>query len=192
MNKSVNDLQIGDQYERLTVRELFRENKPKEKGTILKVRCDCICGNQITILASSLVRYHTRSCGCLQVEMSRRRFNDYFDISASWIRHTKDKAIKRGYVFEITIQDVWEVWEKQHRLCALTGQPLIWPKCTHYKSKHGREGTASIDRIDNTKGYIKGNIQIVHKYINIMKQRYSQNDFIDMCRKVAEYMDYRG
>ena len=45
--------------------------------------------------------------------------------------------------------------------------------------------TASLDRIDSKKGYIKGNLQWVHKDLNIMKNSYPNQYFIEMCKKVA-------
>jgi hypothetical protein len=53
-------------------------------------------------------------------------------------------------------------------------------------SNSGSTGTASLDRIDSSKGYEEGNIQWVHKHINFMKRTYSQEYFIDMCKKVAD------
>jgi len=45
--------------------------------------------------------------------------------------------------------------------------------------------TASLDRIDSSKGYVKGNLQWVHKDINMMKNHYNQKYFIEICKKVA-------
>lgn len=68
---------------------------------------------------------------------------------------------------------------KQNRKCILSGIEL--------KIANGNNGnTASIDRIDNTKGYELGNVQWVHKHINFMKRDYEQNYFIELCKKVAE------
>ena len=44
---------------------------------------------------------------------------------------------------------------------------------------------ASIDRIDSQFGYIKGNVQLVHKMVNMCKQQYEQEDFLRMCEAVA-------
>jgi len=44
----------------------------------------------------------------------------------------------------------------------------------------------SLDRIDNNKGYIKRNIQLVHKDVNFMKYVHVQKYFIKMCKLVAE------
>lgn len=43
-----------------------------------------------------------------------------------------------------------------------------------------------LDRIDSSKGYIEGNVQWVHKDVNMMKQNYSQKYFIEMCKKIYE------
>jgi len=45
--------------------------------------------------------------------------------------------------------------------------------------------TASLDRIDSSKGYIEGNVQWVHKMVNMSKQQYTQEEFINMCIAVA-------
>jgi hypothetical protein len=47
--------------------------------------------------------------------------------------------------------------------------------------------TASLDRIDSSKGYITGNLQWLHKDINWMKNSFSQEDFIKLCRDVTRY-----
>lgn len=47
--------------------------------------------------------------------------------------------------------------------------------------------TASLDRIDSSKGYVKNNVQWVHKTINIMKQAQSNEEFIKLCRDITNY-----
>jgi hypothetical protein len=47
------------------------------------------------------------------------------------------------------------------------------------------KNTASLDRIDSSRGYIEGNVQWVHKMANMCKQHYSQKRFIDMCIAVS-------
>ena len=45
----------------------------------------------------------------------------------------------------------------------------------------------SIDRIDSNKGYSRDNIQLVYPKINMMKFTYSQDEFIDLCKRVSNY-----
>jgi len=45
--------------------------------------------------------------------------------------------------------------------------------------------TASLDRIDSSKGYTPDNTQWLHKRVNKSKMEFDQKDFITMCRAVA-------
>lgn len=85
----------------------------------------------------------------------------------------KRGAEKRNIFFEITIEDIWEQYEKQQHRCALSNVFLEWDK------------NASVDRIDSNKHYTKDNIQIVHKTINMMKRDLNQDEFIRHCCLVS-------
>jgi hypothetical protein len=45
--------------------------------------------------------------------------------------------------------------------------------------------TASLDRINNKLGYVKGNVHWVHKDINLMKQCFDLDHFVKMCELVS-------
>lgn len=48
-----------------------------------------------------------------------------------------------------------------------------------------RDKTASLDRIDSGKGYEVGNVQWLHKDVNMMKRHYSTDYFKHLCRLVS-------
>lgn len=104
-----------------------------------------------------------------------------FEIPTSWFNKYRLGAKGRGLEFSIVEQDVFEKLEKQGYKCALSGQDIS------FKTRRGKSHRASIDRIDSSKGYIRDNIQIVAKELNMMKLDHSQADFIELCKKVAEY-----
>lgn len=82
------------------------------------------------------------------------------------------------------MEDAWQQYVKQNGMCALSNVSLKLGKNTI----HGRkEMTASIDRVDSSKGYTKDNIQWVHKTINLMKNVLEQTDFIKWCDRVTTY-----
>lgn len=91
------------------------------------------------------------------------------------------KVGNRDYEFKITIEDIWDLYLKQNRKCALSGIELRFPTLVS-----SNDGTASLDRIDNNNGYTKDNIQWVHKHINQMKNNFPQSYFIDLCKLVTE------
>lgn len=77
----------------------------------------------------------------------------------------------------ITIQDAYDKLEAQGFRCALSGIPLEWSE----------ESGMSIDRIDSSAGYHLDNIQIVHKDVNLMKNHFSQEYFLDVCKRIVKY-----
>lgn len=70
-----------------------------------------------------------------------------------------------------------EMFENYSGYCSLTGMLLS----LKYKAT-----TASLDRIDNNLGYVKGNTQWVHVKVNMMKNKYTQEEFIEVCKLVAK------
>ncbi len=103
----------------------------------------------------------------------------YNGIPITWFNKFKTSADVRNIPFNISIEDVFNLYNNQNGKCSLSGKEIGW-------SDFGQKHTASLDRIDSNFGYELNNIQIVHKDINFMKQSYSQDYFIEMCKFVAE------
>lgn len=95
----------------------------------------------------------------------------------------KIRAARYNYEFNITIEDIWNQFLKQDRKCALSGVLLTLAKDS--KPKSFKEQTASLDRIDSTKGYTPENIQWVHKIVNKMKQNITDEEFTKWCCIIA-------
>jgi len=154
----------------------------KQRGR--RWECRCLCGKLTSVQGYNLKRGNTKSCGCLVGEKMRGkcnpRFKGYEEISGSKLYEYKKNAKLRGLNFEVTIQDLWEQFLAQNRKCALTGVEL-----TFQKTILDRASTASLDRVDSTLGYTKGNIQWLHKDVNYMKSDLPQEVFIQICKQVA-------
>ena len=104
----------------------------------------------------------------------------YKEICGKHFARIKTGAIKRKIEFNINIKQIWELYLKQDKKCAISGLPI-------YFIINGTGSTASLDRIDSSKGYIEGNLQWVHKDINRMKQEFSQEYFINICNIIANF-----
>jgi len=78
-------------------------------------------------------------------------------------------------VVTITPEYLKEIYEKQNHRCAITGDYL--PDIRK----------ASVDRIDSTKPYEKGNIQIVTKQANISKHIMTMKQLYEFCKKVLNH-----
>lgn len=81
------------------------------------------------------------------------------------------------------------LFESQNRKCVYSNVDLnLWD----YKKKGGNDKiyTASLDRIDSSKGYIVGNVQFVSMAVNLFKHTMSHEDTLNFCRIIAKnYQD---
>jgi len=141
--------------------------------------CLCDCGNVTTVRSSELNRGCNRSisCGCNQYPSgsNNHHWRGCGELSASKFNSYKSGAKDRNLDFTISIEYAWKLFLLQKRTCALSGVILTM------------DGTASLDRIDSTTGYIEGNMQWVHKEINLMKWDLTEHTFISWCHQVANH-----
>lgn len=94
----------------------------------------------------------------------------------------RNRGKRAPLTFNISVKELADLYEKQNHKCALSGLS-IEPDT----SKTLNQQMMSIDRKDSYKGYTLDNIQLVDKRINMMKGSLSDEEFIDLCVKVALY-----
>ena len=92
-------------------------------------------------------------------------------------------AASRNIQVSVTREDALKKIEQQEYRCALTGMPITFPKSSSSPERY----TASLDRIDSDGGYSVGNIQWVHKDVNIMKGALPENYFLELCERVVHH-----
>lgn len=187
----------GQEFGRLKV---LRMSEKRNKSNQILWICQCTCGNEKEISRGDLFG-KTKSCGCLGKEVRSKNgkklaklqhkihYKGTKDIAQSYIARIKQSLHRnnKDLEYNLTIEYLQELLEKQHYKCALSGMPIVGSQSVHKKSPTYSEQTASLDRIDSLKGYIIGNVQWVHKDINFMKQEYPQDYFKKLCRLVTEY-----
>lgn len=89
---------------------------------------------------------------------------------------------------EITPDYCFEIGIKQNWLCALSGQPLEFKRGgTYWGGKWCNPKSCTIDRIDSSLDYVKGNIQLITWEVNYIKQHLENDDFVNICTKVAKH-----
>lgn len=173
----------GKKFGKWTVLSRTRRKQPNGKYTYLAT-CQCECGTIKDIVVNHLRNGRSRSCGCDKsrydkvVGSKNKRFKGHKDIRGTIWSHIRNGALNRGIEFALGIEEAWALFEKQERKCALTGLAICFDKCRG-------DSTASLDRIDSSKGYTIDNVQWVHKDVNIMKNRYGMEYFVEICRLVT-------
>lgn len=180
---------IGEVFGKLVIEEKIERPLGLNYGGEEWVKCKCACGNTISVAYRALVYKKTKSCGCV----NRRRGPEHKDwrgcgeISMDHFSTYKRNAKAKNREFSITLEYAWELFLKQNRKCAITGEELTFDLYggLNKKRKDTCKITASLDRIDSSLGYVVGNVQWIHKKINIMKNDSPQEEFIEWCKKVA-------
>jgi hypothetical protein len=89
-------------------------------------------------------------------------------------KQAKDSSKQRGLEFTITQADVI-IPER----CTYLGLIL-----TDIRDNGRHDSNISLDRIDNTKGYIKGNVQVISSKANFMKRNASIEELIEFAKGV--------
>lgn len=170
--------QSGDIFNNL---KAIERSHRTNNNTYWKFEC-LICGNEHIAHCQEVRRGKIKSCGCsINKRNNNGQWKGFSELSGRTISHYKSNAIKRNISFEVTGEDLWNVFISQNKKCPYTGIDLSLD-CKDVSSRTPLN--SSLDRIDSKLGYIKGNVQWVYKPINVFKGTFSHEEFINLCKLV--------
>lgn len=177
----------------------FKQGQPPRY--MLEISCP-ECGYTVRVRKTE---YHKpRTCKRCRFRSENRsslgKHQGVGDLTKTYFNYFKNVARRRGEPFTVTIEYLWDLALAQDMKCALSGLPIAFPTMTDANNnpvldenemQRRRMGfsqwdIASLDRIDSSRPYEEGNVQWVNKYINVMKNGLSQDEFIFLCHRVAE------
>lgn len=171
---------LGQKFGKYTV--INSEIKINREAQIL---CQCDCGVINTVSCYTLL--NKKSKGCSECNNTRKKnenptWKGFENISGKYYGRIKRSAEKRKIVFDVEIEYFNKLLVEQNFECKLSGLEISF---SHSK-KDNYKATASIDRIDSNKGYIVGNLQWINKNVNLMKNHFNQDFFLEICEKITE------
>jgi len=189
---------IGDKYGKYIV--ISEELAIISDKTHYHFKVRCQCGKEKFVRADWLVngsRTCCKSCKSKEVYQKSRSegkllgFIPYShkgvgELTKTVYSHYKTNAEIRNLEFNVSIEFLWALYEKQNGKCKLSGIPIVLTTERKNANVNFDKMTASLDRIDSTKDYTEDNVQWVHKHVNMMKQSYSQEYFIEICKAIAK------
>ena len=160
----------------------------------------CDCGNEHRCLGTSLLRGDTTKClKCTKnrwLKQNKARATSVGDLTSAWWSvhvvkrasgHNNSKRLKgscQKFDLDITMEYVWDLFLQQNKKCTLSGLPLEFPE-----GRRPYGGTASLDRIDSNEGYIRGNVQWLHKEVNMLKGSRTDQELIRLCKLITDNND---
>ena len=171
---------VGRKFGKLTVLSLA-----PRKNNLVYWFCECDCGKSVTIRTGSLLSGNTKSCGCINPTTAPGNkschWKGYEEISGYFLCRLRRCAQSRGIEVDITLENIWDIYLKQNKTCALSSVPIVFNN-----KRRESAGSVSVDRIDSNKPYTPDNIQLVHKIVNKMKQDFPEDQFVMFCHLIAE------
>lgn len=149
--------ETGNRHGRLTV--LGLGTSPNREIYWL---CQCDCGSQVTVRGSSLRRGTTRSCGCLQREVSSRVLVSLHE-AGLWTTHGHTRGRRKSRTYRSWASMIARVTNPSNdRFQDYGGRGITvcnrWRAFENFLDDMGeRPDGMSLDRIDNDGNYEPGN-----------------------------------
>lgn len=175
----------GQKYGRLTLVNMVGKNK----HGLSVWECVCRCGNEC-VVATNVFRTQVPSCGCRRVELgrefghshnaSRKLPNEEGGFNAIYTSYVKN-AKNRGLHFDISRRRFKKIIAENCVYCGSGPSNLFARGPTIYKYN-------GIDRVDNSLGYMEGNIVSCCKYCNRAKQDAPVEEFMEW---IDNFITYR-
>ncbi len=140
-----------------------------------KIECQCECGIVNNISCYTLIKGTSTQCLNCGNSMKKEKnpaWKGFGLISGKVFSKIKRNAKLRKIDFNLSINYLDNLYRKQNFKCSLTGLDL-------------NDKDYSLDRIDSNNGYVEGNVQWVHKDVNMMKKDYNQEYFINICKLIT-------
>lgn len=168
----------------------YHSTKEKPSGSRVDWLCECLtCKIQKQIPMYNVISGRSKMCfSCANKNKNGEKNNNWKGVGcipSSIITRIKGNAISRNIAFDIDGKYLNELWELQNHKCALTGLELIMKAKS--KKDLAWSNSASLDRKNSSLGYIVGNVRWVHPIINIMKNQFTDEVFLEMCKNVVTF-----
>jgi 5-methylcytosine-specific restriction endonuclease McrA len=175
---------IGLRFGMLTVISIA-DAKTYKKGDhyrkLARYNVLCDCGNTTVVFGQDLRSGKTRSCN---QDLCRLHYVDrYMPAFNAVVKGYKDSASKRGYIFDLTHNDVFRITKEACYYCGIVESQTRRIKSGKYMSEYSYNG---IDRVNNSLGYTLNNVVACCGACNVAKNNMSQSDFINLCKRIAK------
>ena len=173
-------IHIGKRFGLLVIKEIL-PSKSSSLNSLYKFRCKCKCDcgkkDKITNLYH-ILSGHIKSCGCSKKNAKIDEYSKFRIFIYRILRNEMEKDIDVKYLKKL--------WTKQNGKCAYTNIEMTLAECNSRKTGAYNPYQASLDRIDSSKGYLKGNVEFVCVLINYAKNSFSKEQVKEFLSKIKK------
>lgn len=100
----------------------------------------------------------------------------------------KSRATKKGMDFDLTDEYLETLYIGTQGFCPMTGIVMEWEAGSRAERNLN---AVSLDRIDNSKGYVKGNVRLVSTWYNNARNHSSDDYFLGMAKAFVQRAEKR-
>jgi hypothetical protein len=157
------------------------EHKRRQKIGKNVFYCSLSCGSKVESVIDRL-RPFQGNAGNLDSGNRRDTFTDF-----RWYLKVINNANRKKKHDDIDLEYLKCLWEQQNGICPISG--ISMKLRTHNNCKDGlaEPYSASLDRINNDLGYVKGNVRYVCYMANIARSRFSDEQLVEFCKRVNDH-----
>ena len=174
------EIKTGARFGRLTVVAIemkkikIGESRTENRG---HCKCNCSCGTEgLYVLPELLKKGDVQSCGCYRIESAGDRFRAHGKTDTREFKlwySAKERADTKGLPFDIELSDI-----NIPSVCPVLGIPIN----TDNKDIRS-DNSPSLDKFYPSKGYVKGNIQVISWRANRIKNDGTPEEWL----RIAEW-----
>lgn len=149
------------------------------KGSCVRWRCKCDCGGERITITARLRNGQCTSCGCRVKESTSKSFTKHGKsgtVEYRLLKHARKRAKDQQKDFNLELSDIIIP-----DFCPILNIPL-----TKYEKLSNN--TPSLDKVNPSMGYVKGNVKVISMRANRLKQ----DSTIEELEKIIDYMKENG
>lgn len=179
------EIKIGNYFNGLLILRIFRKKANSEKHFRDYVEFKCPCGKIHESRKSKVQIGLVKSCGC---RLARNKFPkstplvNKVDCLSSYFNTIINDANKRGIDFTLSKKEFKNIVTQKCTYCNSTGTRLI-------KFNGKEEIFIGLDRIDNSKGYIKNNVCSCCSKCNMSKGKLTKEEFLKHIEQIYKFQN---
>jgi len=104
-------------------------------------------------------------------------------LSITILTDSAKRARKNNWDYDLDRDYLVALWRSQEGACAISGMPMQTQSGTREQKNPFR---ASLDRVNNDRGYVKGNVRFVCHWVNNAKSTWSDEVFDQFIDSIVE------
>lgn len=169
----------------------FGSSKSKKGTTVYRAICNGCRTKEFSEARTERLTTCCENCGVVWRKKEGRKNKNLCSSCYPWYRiaynltaNCEYRAKKKNLPYDLDVEWVYtKILEKK---CARTGiQFSLTENGDSFSNR--KPTTPSIDKIDPKKGYTKDNIQIVCWWYNLSKSVFTDEEVLQLCKKVVEH-----